>query len=83
MVANPVPTAKTPKPPTDTVRLRSDYVRRLNRLAGHAGRTLPDYLADLLGPLLDERETVMFRELAAELGKDASPPPETPAKKKR
>jgi predicted DNA-binding protein len=58
---------------TNTVRLRPDFIRRLGRLAGHHGKSTPDYLAEVLGPVLDEADKQMAKDLDLELKAPARP----------
>lgn len=67
---------------TNTIRLRPDYIRRLNRLAGHHDKSTPDYLAELLGPALDAAEDQMAKDLEAERKALRLPPPPPPSPRK-
>lgn len=54
------------KPPTETVRLAKDMVRRINRIAAHQDKTVPDYLLEKLLPLIDKDEAQMLADLEQE-----------------
>jgi hypothetical protein len=54
------------KPPTETVRLAKDLVRRINRVAAHQDKTVPDYLLEKLLPLIDKDEAQMLADLKQE-----------------
>lgn len=58
------------KEETDTVRLRKSMIRRIARIAAHRDVSVPDYLADRLGPLVDADEALMIEELKKERGED-------------
>lgn len=66
MVATLDPVAKPKKPPTETVRITKELVRRINRIAAHRDRSVPDYLSELLGPIIDRQEAQMIDEVAKE-----------------
>jgi hypothetical protein len=67
LLTNPVGTlpamGRTKKPETETVRLNKDLIRKLRHLAAHADISLPDYLADMLNPLVDKRFDAMVEDL--------------------
>lgn len=54
------------KPPTETVRLSKDLVRRINRIAAHLDKSVPDYLLEKLGPLIDKDEAQMLADMEKE-----------------
>jgi hypothetical protein len=54
------------KPPTETVRLAKELVRRVNRIAAHQDKTVPDYLLEKLLPLIDKDEAQMLADLEQE-----------------
>lgn len=59
---------KPKKEPTDTVRLRTELLRRAARIAAHKDVSVPDYLASILEPLIDADEEQMLRDLQEERG---------------
>ena len=61
------------KPPTETVRLAKDLVRRINRLAAHVDKSVPDWLAAKLLPIVESDEAKMLAEMQAERGEKRKP----------
>ena len=55
------------KQPTDQVRLSKLLAKRLRQLAADADKSLPDYLTELIAPIVDKR----FRELLKRLNEEA------------
>jgi hypothetical protein len=56
------------KPPTETVRMPIDLVRRITILAAHRGQSVPEYLAEILRPIADRHHAEMLDELCRERG---------------
>lgn len=54
------------KKPTETVRVAADLVRRINRIASHLDKSVPDYLNEILGPIVDRHEAKMLDDIARE-----------------
>jgi hypothetical protein len=73
MVATLERMAREKKPPTETVRLAREMVRRINRIAAHRDMTVPDYLLEKLGPIVDADEAGMLADLKKELGDECRP----------
>lgn len=57
---------KPKKPPTDTVRMPSELKHRVERVAAHRQQTVPEYLAERLGPIVDKDEAQMLDEIGRE-----------------
>lgn len=72
MVATVVRMPREKKPPTETVRLAKEMVRRINRVAAHEDKTVPDFLLELLTPLIESREAKMLVDLQREQGQVTS-----------
>lgn len=58
--------AKQKKEPTETVRMPERLAYRVSRVAIHRKKSVPDYLAEVLGPIIDQHEAKMIDELANE-----------------
>ncbi len=43
-------------------------IRRINRIAAHRGLSIPDYLLEKLGPVIDRDEEEMLADLMKERG---------------
>lgn len=56
------------KVPTETVRIPGPMVRRINRLASHKDKSVPQFLAEVLAPIIDQLEAKMLDEIARERG---------------
>jgi hypothetical protein len=54
------------KEPTDSIRLARSLHRRIARIAAHKDQTVPDYLAERLGPIVDADEAAMLNDIANE-----------------
>jgi len=60
-------TPETPSDKTETVRIRADLVKLAKMLAAKADKSVPDFLTELFGPVLQERYRQMVQEMAKEL----------------
>jgi len=58
------------KPPTKTVRVHLDVAAMIDTCAGAERRPVPEWLSDLLRPLLKER---IAKSVAALIGEDLQP----------
>lgn len=58
--------SRTKKDPTENIRLSISVVRKIRFLAADADKSIPDYLADLLKPIVDKK----YAELLARLPKE-------------
>lgn len=52
--------------PTEPMRLPASIVRRIKRLAAHAGMDPGDYVAQQFGPVIDREEKRMLAEIERE-----------------
>lgn len=66
MVASVLRMPREKKPPTETVRLSKELVRRINRIAAHKDKSVPDYLLERLGPIIEQDESQMLADLKRE-----------------
>lgn len=73
MVATVLGMPREKKLPTETVRLAKELVRRINRIAAHKDKSVPDYLLEKLGPIIDQDEAQMLQELKQERGEESEP----------
>jgi hypothetical protein len=72
MVATVRDMPREKKPPTETVRLAKELVRRINRIAAHLDKSVPDYLLEKLLPIIDKDESQMMADLKKEREKPKS-----------
>lgn len=61
------------KPPTETVRVPKELAKMATLIAAHQDKSVPDYLADLLLPLLRRDHEAMIDDL----NKGRQPPPQS------
>jgi predicted transcriptional regulator len=63
---------KEKKPETESVRLDKSLARRIRRIAAHRDKSVPDYLAEVLKPIVDANEKQMVDEVQRERGDTAN-----------